>query len=316
MSKPHDVKPLPKDMLRVGIPLQHSIYDAQGNLLMQAGVVLESQTQLDKLIERGLYLDSRTAAAAATTKTTGGSATKDATVENEKTLVTESLTQLAIKNLRVGETLQIKPLADVSGNTQYFVKYMGGLEKKSLICSLPTIDDKVMFIKENTGFSVRMFSGKHVYTFNSMVDVVYSRPYPHMHLKYPREVYTNKLRHNQRVAVSIIALLVNKTREETEQLKVSGRIVDLSLGGIMMEGLKSAGTANDNIECSFKLSMDGGEAVFVIPGILRNVSENRHDDGKLYYHHGIQFGEIAFQEKIMLQNYIFQLLTGEKMDDL
>ena len=309
MSKPRDVRPLPKDFLRLGVPLQNSIYDAQGHLLMQEGLVLESQSQLDHLYERGLYLDSNAEIAGKPANN------KEAKVENDRALATESLTQLAIKNLKVGETLQIKPLADVSGNSQYFVKYIGGMEKKSLICSLPIVDDKVMFIKENTAYSVRMFSGKHVYTFNTMVDVVFTRPYPHMHLKYPREVYTNKLRHNQRVSVNIIATMLNKS-SASENNRISGRIIDLSLGGIMLAAPSTGGKAGDSIECSFKISMKGGEALFVIPGILRNITESKQEDGKLEFQHGIQFGEIAFQEKIMLQNHIFQVLTGEKMDDL
>jgi len=309
MSKPKDIRPLPKDFLRLGEPLQNSIYDARGHLLLQEGLVLESQSQIDHLYARGLYLDNHAEPA-------GKLATnKEPKAESDRTLATENLTQLAIKNLKVGETLQIKPLAGASGNSQYFVKYIGGIEKKSLICTLPVADDKVIFIKENTAYSVRMFSGKHVYTFNTMVDVVFSRPYPHMHLKYPREVYTNKLRHNQRVSVNIIATMLNKSTA-SENNRISGRIIDLSLGGIMLSAPAAGGKAGDSIECSFKISMKGGEALFMIPGILRNITENKQEDGKLEFQHGIQFGEIAFQEKIMLQNYIFQVLTGDKMDDL
>src|SRR4051812_21411883 len=119
MSNSRDVRPLPKDFLRLGVPLQHPIYDAQGHLLMQEGLVLETQSQLDQLYERGLYLDSHAEIAGKR------ASNKEPKAENDKTLATESLTQLAIKNLKVGETLQIKPLADVSGNSQYFVKYIG-----------------------------------------------------------------------------------------------------------------------------------------------------------------------------------------------
>jgi len=313
MSKPSDLSPIPRDSLRLGVPVAHAIYDGQGNLLVQAGVTLQNQSQIDKLQALVLFQDKKYV----TSPVKAGSAKPaktDVTAESEKAAQKEVSTQLSYRDLKLGETLQLKPLADESGGVQYFVKYLGGIEKRSLICTLPMIDDKVMFIKENTGYSVRLFSGKNVYIFNTMVEVVYSRPYPHMHLKYPREAYTNKIRHNQRVTCNIIAIVANLSGEQTETSKISGRIVDMSMGGIMFEGLKTTGNTGDHTETSFKISMEGGEALFAIPGVLRNVIE-KTQDGKTIYQHGIQFGEIPFQQRVMLQNYIFQTLAGEKLDN-
>ena len=178
------------------------------------------------------------------------------------------------------------------------------------------IDDKVMFIKENSGFSVFMFSGKGVYRFNTMVDVVFSRPFPHMCLKFPRHVYFKTLRKNQRVPVNIIASLVNRSANEFENSKIAGRIIDLSLGGILVESSKINGNVSDVIECTFKINMDGEELVFLIQGVLRSLSTLDQKDGTKLNSYGIQFKDIAFQDKVMLQSYIFQLLTGEKLDDL
>jgi c-di-GMP-binding flagellar brake protein YcgR len=314
MAKPNEMSPIPRDSLRLGVPVAHAIYDGQGNLLVQAGVTLQNQSQLDKLQAIVLFQDKKYGAAAV--KAGQGMATKiDVTAESEKTTPKEASTQLTYRDLKLGETLQLKPLADESGGTQYFVKYLGGIEKKSLICTLPMIDEKVMFVKENTGYSVRLFSGKNVYTFNTMVEVVYSRPYPHMHLKYPRQAYTNKIRHNQRVTCNIIAIVANLSSEQTENNKISGRIVDMSMGGIMFEGLKTTGNLGDQTETSFKISMEGGEALFAIPGVLRNVIKKLPEDGKTIYQYGIQFEEIPFQQKVMLQNYIYQTLAGEKLDN-
>ncbi|HEY0268886.1 MAG TPA: flagellar brake protein [Methyloradius sp.] len=309
MAKPSDMSPIPKDSLRLGVPVPYPIYDAQGNLLVQAGITLKNQSQIDKLQALVLFQDKKYVAGATR------SAKPGVTIESEKAPPKDTSTQLVYRDLKPGETLQLKPLADETGTVQYFVKYIGGIEKGSLICTLPIIDEKVMFIKENTGFSVRLFSGKNVYTFNTLVEIVYSRPYPHMHLKYPREVYTNKIRNNQRVTCNIIALVANTAAEQADSNKTSGRILDMSMGGIMFEATKIAGDANSKTETSFKVSMEGGEALFAIPGVLRNVIEKKNEDGSIIYQHGIQFGEIPFQQRVMLQNYIFQTLTGEKMDD-
>jgi len=316
MSSTEQVKRLPKDIIKIGIPIGYPVFDSGGQLLMQAGVVIESEGQLEKLYERGLYVDQKTSEMLHLKSNGKKSFVSDDIKKDDSQPEGEIVTELPYKSLKLGESLQISPLSDESGSTKYFVKFIGGIDKKSLICTLPTIDDKIAFIKENTGYSVRMFSGKHVFRFNTMVDAVLNRPYPHMHLKFPREVYSNRLRKNQRVAVSIIISMANLDEPGGENSKSAGRIIDMSLGGAMIEAYKTAGKVGESLECSFKINMEGGEALFVIPAILRNIVETKQADGRMLYKQGIQFKEIRFQDKIVLQSYIFQALTGEKLDEL
>jgi c-di-GMP-binding flagellar brake protein YcgR len=117
------------------------------------------------------------------------------------------------------------------------------------------------------------------------------------------------------VGCSIIAIVADISGEQTENSKISGRIIDMSMGGIMFESFKTTGNVGVQTETSFKISMEGGEALFAIPGVLRNVIDKVQGDGKTIYQHGIQFGEIPFQQRVMLQNYIFQTLAGEKLDN-
>lgn len=311
-----DVRRLPKELIKIGVPTSYPIYDAQGNLLMQAGVVVETENQLEKLYERGLYLDLKTSDQLKLRRGDASNFVSDAVKKEAEEPEGEMLVPLPFKNLKVGEVLQISPLTDPTGATKYMTKYIGGVDKKSIICAIPYVDEKVAFIKEGTGFSVRLFSGKNVYRFNTTAEVVFSRPYPHMHLKFPREVYANRLRKNQRVSANIIVAILNKTPGLNEGFKTAGRIVDLSLGGSQIEAYSSAGAVGESIECTFKIELDGGEAVVVIPGILRAINKASQTEGKTLYRHGVQFGEIQFQDKIIMQSYIFQALTGEKLEEL
>ena len=43
------------DQIRVGLPVPFDCYDGQGNLLLRKGLVVDSQKQVDFLLERGLY---------------------------------------------------------------------------------------------------------------------------------------------------------------------------------------------------------------------------------------------------------------------
>lgn len=319
MNSPNlkDLQPIPKDLVKVGFPITHPLYDVYGKLLLQVGMIIESESQLEKLYERARYQDikGRNAQPTDIIKGKGGVGSGERKV-NQPLHQGEELVDLPFNKFRLGESLQITPLAENSGASKYFIKFIGGVDKKSLICTLPLMDDKVVFLKESSGFSVAMFTGKGVYRFNTMVDNVFSRPYPHMHLKFPREVYLKSLRKNQRLAVSVIVSMLNKTAGEYENAKFAGRIVDLSLGGILVETNKISASMNDILECSFKINIDGEELLFVIDGSLKSLSSTEQPDGRTINKYGLEFKGMLLQNKLILQNYIFQLLTGEKLDEL
>jgi c-di-GMP-binding flagellar brake protein YcgR len=321
MSNAAKFKRLPKELtnelIRVGSPVSYPLYDKKGNLLVLEGVVIQSTDQLEKLNERGLYLDIESSEKLGLgVKKDPASYVNDDVKEDEEIPQGDVVVQLPFKSLKIGETFQISPLSDQSGATKYFAKYMGGLDKKSLICTVPTVDEKTIFIKEYTGFLVQLFSGKNVFRFNTIVDAVYSRPYPHMHLMFPREVYSNRLRKNQRVSVGIIASIRNLTSAERGEALIAGRVTDLSLGGLLIEAYRSGAEKGDQIECTFKVMVEGQEVLLVVSGKVKNSSTTVASDGRTIYRYGLQFNEMAFQEKLILQHYIFKAVTGEKLEDL
>jgi c-di-GMP-binding flagellar brake protein YcgR len=315
MSKKEVVRPIPQGLIQIGVPIAYPVYDSQGQLLMQVGTIVTTESQLEKLYARGLFLDLKTIEIIKTSKTKNSDMSSEAK-KDDGVPEGEMLVELSLKTINIGESVQISPLTDESNSIKYLVKYLGGLDKNSIICTLPIVDDKTYYIKEHSGFAVRLFSGKIMYRFTTIVSAVLNRPYPHMHLKFPREVFANKLRKNQRINTNIITSLLNKNPGEFENVKSAGRIVDMSLGGAMVESLRIAGSINDEIECTFKITIDGNEVVFAIHSILRNIIEVTGSEGKKTYKHGLQFLEIEFRDKIMLQSFIFQTITGEKLDDL
>ena len=315
MTKKEVVRPIPQGLIQIGVPIQHPIYDSQGNLLMQVGTVVTTESQLEKLYARGLYLNTKSIEIIRANKSKSAE-TLEEFKKDQNEPEGQVLVELSLKSIRIGESVQISPLADDTNSIKYFVKYLGGLDKSSIICTLPLIDDKTVYIKEHSGFAVSLFSGKIMYRFTTIVNAILNKPYPHMHLKFPREVYANKLRKNQRINTNIITSLINKNLGEYENVKSAGRIVDPSLGGAMVESLRVAGNVNDEIECTFKIMIDGVEVLFAVPSVLRNVIETLPAEDKKIYKHGVQFKEVEFRDKVMLQSYIFQTITGEKLDEL
>ena len=308
------VTSLPKSLIQVGIPIEFPIYDIHGRLLMAAGTIVASEEQLERLLERGLYLNKKSIEQLRGGRTKGkGDGKKDNEKEAEPP---QKLVDLSLNAIRLGDTIQISPVADDTNSTKYFVKFLGGLEKTSIICTAPTQDEKLVFVRENAGFKVQLFSGREIYNFNTTVSAVSSKPFHHIHLYYPRGVYAKNLRNNQRFPTSIICSIDNNTDGDFKDLKSAGRITDISLGGAMIETTKPIGNVKDELECTFKIAINGNEMLFSIPSTLRNIIEPSEEKNNQKYNTGIQFKEIPFQEKTMLQNYLLQLFTGKDLSKL
>lgn len=308
MSVQETFKRLPKQLLRVGNPISYPVYDRNGQLFSKS-LLIESEAELEELYERGLYLDLETSKRIGLIRESKKEIVNDdATVEK-----TEEFIKLPFQSLKLGETLQINLTGESDNAQKYLVKLIGAIDKKSLICTIPTIQDKALFVKEGNGFVVQFFSGKSVYRFTTVVDAVLSRPYPHIHLMYPREAFVKKLRKNQRMAVNIVAALTDLANSQA--VVASGRMVDLSLGGALIEMQKQALPEKSAIQCSFKIKLQGQEILFAIKGTVQTIAKETSVDEKEIFRYGVQFNTLPFQEKVYLQNYIYQLANEEKLED-
>jgi len=300
-------KRLPKEFIKIGSPINYPIFDKKGNLLIPEGLLVESEDEADTLYERGLYVDLESSKKIGLIKKKDASSYVNEDVKDEEDRASNQITaaNFPLQSLKVGEVFQLSQQGDLANAPKLMAKYIGGVDKKSIICTVPTINDKTLFIKEFIGFSVQFFSGKNVYRFNTVVDAVFSRPYPHMHLMFPKELTVNRLRKNQRIPVNLIVSIKNLTTGTRFNDLQSGRFVDLSLGGYMVESYKGDLQSGDAVECSFKINLEEQDVLLVVHGMVRSVSKTQSSDGKTLYRYGVQFDEIPFQEKIVLQNFIF-----------
>jgi len=303
-----EVSSLPKSLIQVGIPISFPIYDIKGQLLMQKGTVVTSEDQLERLQERGLYLDKKTIDQLPSSQPLKKTNKQK---EAEASEPQEQLVDFNLYDIPIGESLHISPLTDETNSTKYIVKFLGGLEKGGIICSAPKLNDKLVFVKEGAGFLFRAFSGKEMYNFTSIITAIYNQPYPHIHLKFPQGVYTKNFRRHHRAKANIITSIVNKTSDALKNSKLSGRMLDVSLGGASVSSSALIGNENDEVECKFKLELFNEEVFFLIPCILKKTEESSELERGQKYRHGLQFKEIPFEDKIMLQNFIYQKLNRE-----
>lgn len=207
--------------------------------------------------------------------------------------------------LAIGDTLQLQVQAD-GGQTRYYVKLIGYLPKKGVIVTTPTVDGRVLLMREGQSFVVRMFSGKSVYAFPSAVFKVANVPYPHLHLTYPSQVRGLVVRSGARVNVRLIAAV------QAGGASLSASLSNLSTGGAALRAKAPVGRSGDEISLKFRVVINGVEQYLILKGVIRNVTveAGEADQGDVVLH-GVQFVDVPHSEHVSLTAYVYQTLFEE-----
>jgi hypothetical protein len=305
MAEDDFLMPVRKSEIEVGKPLPFAIYDADRNLLLNRGVVVASEHQLEALLERGLFRESRPKRPANTqialdegkAGNDGGGAGKPQE---------ESLSFDAIK-LMPDDTLQLQPLLE--GQTERFtVRVIGLMKPKSVLVTAPMVDGKLIFIRDGQTFLIRAFSGLNVCAFKARVLKSQLQPFPYLHLSYPDSVQAMRIRKAMRAPASIIVAVLES--EDGRQVG-AGKMVDMSVGGTKLLSPMSLGKKDQAIWLSFKVKLGDMEEYVKTPAIIRSLGEEDDEQGKPMKSYGMQFGELAQAQRLIIMNLVYQHLLKE-----
>jgi c-di-GMP-binding flagellar brake protein YcgR len=286
--------------LRVGQPAPWPLYDRDKNLLLARGVVVESDRQIAQLAMRGLFRKVKVAETV--------SAKPQPDDEMGAGAPKEEVRALEDTKLAIGDTLQLQAQAE-GGQARYYVKVIGYLVKKGLIVTTPTVDGRVLLMREGQSFVVRMFSGKSVYAFSATVFKVANVPYPHLHLTYPSQVRGLVVRSGARVNVRLIAAI------QTAGLSQAATLSNLSTGGAALQAKVKLGRKGDEISIKFRVTINGVEQYLTLRGIIRSVMVEAGDgDGGEVVVHGVQFVDVPHAEHVSLTAFVYQTLFEESAE--
>lgn len=292
--------PVRKAEIALGKPLPWAVYDANHVLLLNEGAVVNSEFQLQTLMEKGMYREggSRLVPSARTVSGQGTSIEEEDRGED-----------IPFDRVRLlpGDLIQIQPLQE--GSVERFnVRFVGMLAGKSLLVTSPTAEDKVVYIRDGVGVLARAFSGVFVCGFKARVLKSYLMPYPHLHLTYPASVHAVRVRRAMRAPVDIIVAIYER---EGGELLASGRIVDLSVGGAKVHTPVQFGEVGSQVLITFKVKLDEIEEIVSQPAFVRSIADDTDEKGKPMKVVGIQFGEITSSQRLMIMNLVYQHLFKE-----
>ncbi len=215
--------------------------------------------------------------------------------------------------LQVGDAVQIQLFSD-QNNTRYLVKVIGYVPGLSLIVHTPRARGNPLLLRESQLLLLRLLSGNMVYAFETDILRVCTRPYPYLHLAYPRDFEQATIRKAYRASVQVFASLANDTLASGPQGRVPGVIIDLSVAGALIRVDQACGEIGDNLTVSVKLLVAGSEKYIHIPAVIRRIRSEQHPDkpGQRVYCHGVEFILVESEEQLVLHGFVFEQLAMQR----
>lgn len=289
-----DYQPVKQQEIAVGKPLPWAVYDADRKLLLARHFVIDSQSQLDGLLERGMFRVVH-----------HGARTVDERAQRSEG--EERICRLGDIRLRIGDTMQLQSRA-VGDDTRYVVKLVGVMSDNAVIVNTPIINRSVAAVRQGASFVVRLFAGKSVYAFPTTVTRIGTSPFPHLFLEYPREVRGLEVRRSARVSVNIIAAL--RTEDGRQQACV---VRNLSVGGALLQARHPLGEPGTRLQLKLRVTVTDLEQYLNLPTIIRVVHDGAPRDNAMpVTEHGVQFVGIAPNDQIALTSFVYQTLFEQE----
>ncbi len=211
--------------------------------------------------------------------------------------------------LQIGDSLQLQFVSD-DNKRRHYSRVIGYLQGHSVLITTPRIEGNVMLVREDQMVIVRMMTGNEVYGFTTQILSTNLRPYPYLHLAYPKDMEHITVRKAERISTRLIGSAEAETSEGAENTSNPVVIIDMSTSGAMIEVKRPVGEVGDIITLSTKIEVGGKEEYIAIPCVIRNVI---HKDTDSNYKHGIEFQLLEQKDHFVLYGYVYeQMLTNMK----
>jgi len=299
--------PVRASELLVGHPSPWPIYNDMGDLLLARGSMIDTQSQLDGLLEHGLFRNEK-----------WGDEPDTDSVPLPKSLDVlqkrrrakglrppapsrgqESIVGMDEVRWQIGDavTLQLKEAPEV----RYNISLIGSLAGKSVLVSAPVKDGKYVHLRDGQIVIVRALSGRRAYAFAASVLKYQNLPYPYLHLACPREVRCTVIRQDARVEVDLDAFLTIGTAPPA---KIS--LLDISVGGVSGVGNFLGGGKDATGRLRFIVNVAGEERGLDLDVVLRTVEA---DADPHYAKYGLEFVDVSARDRVILSAFVYQTVS-------
>lgn len=286
--------PLTEQEISVGKPLPWDVLDAEGSILLEQSRIIDSEPLLAQLLKMGLYRAApERNAAEEKLDVAGNGATAEVQIS--------SLSQV---QLAPGDLVQLQTLHPTHAE-RYQVRMIGFHAPVSLMVTSPTVQGRLVFVKEGQQFLVRGFVGKDAVAYKTRVIKSNLSPFPYLHLAYPETVQSMRIRGSSRVSVELVTAVNGPAGA------ASAKIVDLSCGGARMISPRPVAEKGDDVKLSFRINPSGLDVYLTINAKVRAV--NRDETANSQVATGVEFVDLNEQDRLYLTNMVYQNLLKDNL---
>ena len=285
-----------KDQIVVGRPLPFSVFSAEGNLLLAAGRVVESDRARQILLNNGAR---RSAFNGIRTASHSGPDLPDR----------PRVSPLAAfqNSYRRANSTRGLPLSMARNETsEAFRTRVIGVHDQILVVDAPVRPDGALVpVIAGQAWLCRTFQATSAFRFQGTVLKVAFKPFPHLHLEVPRAVEKREIRNRTRATV-----LIGATLELPATTPCT--VVDLSAGGGRIATANSVLLERDQpIRVAMKLEMIGSQFALALQAVvvrLFGASDRDHPNVVFY---GIRFESLTEFESLVLNGFVNTQLALE-----
>jgi c-di-GMP-binding flagellar brake protein YcgR len=298
---PHShLTPVYRSALQVGRPLARSIYNATGDLLLSQGYVIETESQVESLVESGYFksnnMDPQPSGTTPSAVREKSNAEQTLPLSPNEEDRKERKVALDEVRWQIGETFF---LHQQGAALRYTARFIGYIKNKTVLVTMPVVEDKYVLLREGQTFVVRAFSGKKAYAFSALATKVVHTPHPYLHLSYPRELSCATIRRRARIPVNIIA----SVNVDDQPDSIGAVIMDMSLGGASAVIKHPYGEIGQRGRMKFKINAVGETVLMNVSTLLRSIAPVEGGKG---CRHGYEFVDLSTHDRLVLSAFFHQ----------
>ena len=286
------VKVSPQE-IKLGAPLEFSVYSVAGKLLLSKGYVLESVTQLDRLFDVGAFRDRSVGF--------GGASVASPRVPVFARPVSPAKAPVAMEV--DFPAMVVKPeafLLTIGGGAgvPLTAKLVGVVNGQGLLI---TIEDAQAAILPGTEVEVKIVFGRNAYQFSSTVLACNEMPFGIVTLDYPRRVKKVTLRQYFRVRTDLTGRLL---RNDGMTSGFDASLVNISLNGVRLSLSGAIVNVGEHFQLSVRLCVNGRAHAVMLNCVARNC--RRNGESVII---GAEFGALSDDTRRLVKDFVFEAVT-------
>ena len=301
------LSPLRRHEVMIGRPLPWPVYDRSRKLLLRQGFVLQSLSQIERLIEIGLFRPADASLHSVYGVSSESGENEEPSYATPAKFSDAGTPGVTIANAKFEVGMAVQLSTDGFPDERNVVTLVGFLDKQSIIVTHPLKDGAIAFIKEGKEYYCRAFQKRNAYSFNTVVLKSQLAPFPYLHLSYPAKVTLMPVRKSSRIPVEIIAAVGLKGCSA----RAPCLIRDLSLSGVLIQSTEQLGEKHAILSIAFRLAINAAPTLFELDLVVRNNMTGENDKNKGIHRAGCEFEQMDPELRRLLELYIYREIAQE-----